>query len=250
MTDTRVIALMFHRVNDPATGYEPHLFEQYLAYLTHHFPIVIPGDPLPKTKLAICLTFDDAYFDFYHTVFPLLQKYDLRALLGVPVKYIVEKTELPAALRLSVPYAYNFEDATLQAKVPLCTWTELREMVQSQQVVVASHGFRHANLEQKNINLQEEIRLSQKILQEKLNCRIHHFVYPFGKMNHSAHRLVCAHYRFAIRIGSALNHGWKHRQQFIYRINADPLWKNIKLIDQKLIAKLNRKYWINRIRFK
>lgn len=247
---TKILTLMFHRVNDASLGYDPHQFSRYLAYLVEHFPIVIPGQTLPKVPLAICLTFDDAYFDFYQDVYPLLVKYQVKALLAVPVKYIVDNTDLNPSVRLSVPYAYEMENPNLQAKVPLCTWQELKEMVQSQQVVIASHGYQHANLAEKSSHYSQEIILSQAMLQQKLNVPITHFVYPFGRISTKAHQIVCENYAYGLRIGSALNIGWDDTRKFIYRINADPLWTNHQLVDDKLIRKLTLKYWINRIRFK
>jgi len=249
MSKTRVITLMFHRVNDKSLNFSPQLFAKYLSYLVSHFPIVTPGEKLPNVPLAICLTFDDAYFDFYHDVYPLLMQHHIKALLAVPVKYIVEKTSLTAEVRLSVPYAHNMEDAAYQAKVPFCTWEELKEMAQSEHVVIASHGYRHANLKDKTTNIDQEIRYSKKYLEEKLNLPVAHFVYPFGRVTRSIHKKVCQNYDFGIRIGSALNIAWDLNRRFVYRINADPLWLNQTEIGPKLIRQLTFKYWNNRIRF-
>lgn len=249
MTTTRVITLMFHRINDVSQGYYPQQFAQYLAYLVQHFPIVVPGEKLPNAPLAICLTFDDAYFDFYHDVYPLLKKHRVKAILAVPVQYIVQDTKVHVKDRLHVPYEHGMDPA-YQEKTPFCTWKELKEMSESNQVIMASHSFSHANLACKQTDLSKEIVFSQQILQEKLGIPIKNFVYPYGRMSKTAHQKVCQTYEYGIRIGSALNLGWDKSRHFVYRINADPLWTRLQPINEFLIKKLTLKYWINRLRLK
>jgi len=250
MSNPAVVTLMFHRVNESALGYCPQQFAKYLDYLVKHFPIVIPGQPLPKVPIAICLTFDDAYFDFYHHVYPLLQKHQIKALLAVPTHYIAESTDLSPNVRLSVPYGHDMANPEHLQKVPFCTWQELKEMAQSNLVVMASHGCKHANLAKKATDLTQEIIVSQDILQQHLNVPVRNFVYPYGCLTPRVHRTVRSHYDFGIRIGSALNLGWNHPQQFIYRINADPLWTRMRPIGKFLVKKLTLKYWMNRLRLK
>ncbi len=251
MTRTRVIVLMFHRVNDASLNHSPVQFANYLNYLVQNFPIVLPGDPIPDdVPLAICLTFDDAYFDFYHNVYPLLQQHQIKALLAVPVKYIVENTTLSTQTRLSVPYAHDMEDPSYATKVPFCTWEELREMAQSPNVVIASHGFRHANLSDRKVDLSQEITISQAILQLKLNQPVQHFVYPFGRTSNLARKKIQETYDYGLRIGGALNYKWNEKTRFLYRINADPLWTQHIPIHPALVKKLTFKYWLNRLRDK
>lgn len=240
---------MFHRVNDVSIGFEPAKFERYLDYLVNQFPIVLPGEDL-KSRTAVCLTFDDAYYDFYHHVFPLLQKYNIKALLAVPVGYIKDDTDVSPEIRLSVPYVKGMEDPSYASKTPFCTFKELREMAHSGLVDIASHGYLHQNLAKDDADFSQEIVLSKKILQDKLDAPVTNFVYPYGRMSKHAHDLVCQHYTFGIRIGSALNMGWDFSKRFVYRINADPLWTKYKPISAMLLNKLTLKYWGNRIRSK
>ncbi|MBS0287604.1 MAG: polysaccharide deacetylase family protein [Proteobacteria bacterium] len=248
-TKPRIITLMFHRVNDASLGYQPAQFAKYLDYLVKHFPIVVPGDPLTE-DVAVCLTFDDAYYDFYHDVYPLLIKHNIKAVLAVSVGYIVDDTNVTPQERLSVPYVQGMEDPKFACKTPFCTWKELREMSQSGHVIIASHGLMHQNLADKNSDLTQEIILSQKILQERLGIPINNFVYPYGRMSEQSHKMVCQNYDYGIRIGSALNLGWDTKNRFVYRINADPLWTKQKAISTLLIHKLTLKYWGNRLRLK
>ena len=245
-----VLSLMFHRVNDSSSQCDPSRFSAFLNYLVNTFPIVRLGDPLPSKGTAVMLTFDDAYYDFYHHVFPLLKSHQVPALLAVPVKYIVDSTNLSSSRRLSVPYPQGMENDDYQTKAPFCTWPELQEMASSSYVTIASHSHSHVNMTSPNVDFNQEIVLSKQILESKLQTKITSFVYPFGKMNKKAHDAVLNHYQYGVRIGSALNRGWDQKQGHLYRVDADHLWKHHRLIDPRLIRKLTLKYWLNRIRGK
>lgn len=247
---TTILSLMFHRVNDPSSQCCPKQFADYLRYLVDNFPIVTFEDPLPKAPLAIMLTFDDAYFDFYQTVFPLLKQHNIKALLAVPVKYILPSTSLCAQTRLSVPYPQGMENGLHGSKAPFCTWEELKEMADSTHVIMASHSYSHANLSDINTDFHKEIADSKTILENNLNKTVNSFVYPYGKTSRLAHQLVSKHYRYGLRIGSAINRGWAKPGQHLYRIDADKLWKNGTLISSGLIQRLTIKYWVNRLRGK
>lgn len=243
----KVITLMFHRVNDASLHFSPQQFANYLDYLVKHFPIVIPGQTLTHDPVGICLTFDDAYYDFYHDVYPLLKHYQIKALLAVPVKYITESSHVEPSIRLSVPYPQGMEPR-YQHTNPFCTWQELREMNNSGQVIITSHGFSHQNLAHQP-DLQQEIVTSKAILEQKLNTPIHHFIYPYGKMTRRVHQKVLQSYQYGLRIGGALNLNW-NTTKLIYRVNADPLWTQQRPIDAALIRKWTVKYWLNRLRCK
>jgi len=247
---TKILSLMFHRVNDPTTGCDPEQFSTFLSYLVKRFPVVMPDDPLPKVPLAIMLTFDDAYYDFYHNVFPLLKQHNIKALLAVPTQYILDSTSLSPDLRLSVPYPQGMQSPLYQDKAPFCTWEELREMANTPNVVVGSHSFSHANMADLNIDFQQEAINSKQLLERKLNQSVDYFVYPYGKMNLPVHQKIIQHYRYGVRIGSAINYGWQNSHRYIYRIDADKLWKNNLSIDKSLIRRASLKYWMNRLRGK
>lgn len=241
---------MFHRVNDPSTNCCPLQFSNFLSSLAAQFPIIMPDDPVPNVPVALMLTFDDAYYDFYHNVFPLLKKLNIKALLAVPTKYILEKTSLSSETRLSVPYPKGMNDNLHEEKAPFCTWEELKEMADSSHVIMGSHSFSHANMASSDYDFEVEAVHSKHVLENKLNQSVDYFVYPYGKMNKSVHTKIMQHYRYGVRIGSALNYGLNNPKRYIYRIDADPIWKNFKTIDNSLIRKASLKYWLNRLRGK
>ena len=212
---------MYHRVGKGKHANSVELMRSHLQYLKENFPIVLPGETLPKRRLSICLTFNDASYDFYHHVFPLLKEFNLRALLGVPVKYILDETSCEREERLSVPYTLAMQDGFWEKKAPFCTWNELKEMVFSGHVHVASHSYMHCNLTFNFVDLEREIVKSKKILEQKLSQSISSFIYPFGKTNMALHEFVKEHYPFTFRIGSGINRGWHETKKPISRIIGD-----------------------------
>jgi peptidoglycan/xylan/chitin deacetylase (PgdA/CDA1 family) len=244
-----LLVFMYHRIGRPELPQAATLFQRHVQALMRHYPIVTPGEPLIKNRLSVCLTFDDAYFDFYHTVYPLLIQLNIRAVLAVPVKFIMEKTTLSPAERLNVPPTQMMTEGIYQTRVPFCTWQEIQEMAASGHVVMASHSYNHLNLDQPGYDFQQEIAVSQQILAEKTNQPVTTFVYPFGKMNRNLHRYVRAHYAYGMRIGSALNRDWENRgTHLIYRIDADPFWQQQIQWGTRHYWKYSLKYFSNLIR--
>lgn len=246
---TKLIILMFHRVCDAQQHFEPTVFATYLQYLIKHYHITLPGKPLDESKVNICLTFDDAYCDFYFYVYPLLQKYNIPAVLGVTTDYIVEQTTLATQTRISVPYPQGMSGDLWCDKVPFCTWVEIQEMHQSGLVEMASHSASHPHLTDPKCDLNKEIIQSKAILTQKLQSTINCFIYPFGDYNSKVHTLVRKHYQYDMRIGSALNKHWETKGP-LYRLDAENHWPLNQPLSDKLLRKMHRKYWANRIRGK
>lgn len=215
-----ISVIMYHHINsdDLPLSNSFAMMEAHLSLIARRYTTVFPGENVPN---GICLTFDDGYFDFYHYVFPLLQKYDLKALLAVPTAYIVESTTLSAHQRLSLTHAQIYENALTHA--PFCTYKELREMVNSGYVRIASHSMNHLNLTDEGIDLEEELITSKALLEQKLGVKIDSFVLPYGKYNASVITLAKRYYPYVFRIGNALNPSWEGIGGMIYRIKGDAL---------------------------
>ncbi|MCB1110534.1 MAG: polysaccharide deacetylase family protein [Chlamydiia bacterium] len=216
-----LIAPLYHKVGNGKYANSLETFEAHFAYIAARYPTVLPGDPLPK-GISVCLTFDDAFFDFYHLIFPLLKKYALKALLAVPTAYIPETTSLSPHKRLEK--AATFPDKAPPIPSPaFCTWEELQTLTKSPLIQIASHSLHHRPLTSKHIDLENELLLSKQILEEKLQTPITTFVYPFGLFTPKAHTLAKQHYTHIFRIGNAHNISWSNTNQLLYRINADAL---------------------------
>lgn len=213
--------VMYHHINsdDLPLSNSDEMIETHLRLISERYVTVFPGEAL--SQKSICLTFDDAYYDFYHYVFPLLQKYNLKALLAVPVAYILDDTDIDSAKRLSLKHHDIYEN--FKEFAPFCTYSELREMIRSGHIAIASHSMNHVNLTQEGINLDEEIVNSKHLLEEKLGFRVDSFVLPYGKYNDVVVALAQEYYSYTFRIGNALNPSWDGIGGLLYRIKGDSL---------------------------
>lgn len=134
-------------------------------------------------------------------------------------------------------------------KQPLCSYSEIKTMVDSGLVLPASHSHTHIDLSQQLSAdiLNTEVVQSKKILEQKLNTDIDYFVYPFGKFCAKTHNLVLQNYKFAFRIGGAIN---LNAKKMLYRIDADDIWQHNKTISKFFLLKLKLKYYLNIFRGK
>jgi peptidoglycan/xylan/chitin deacetylase (PgdA/CDA1 family) len=236
-----LICPLYHRVNKEVYSNTFEIMEAHLRHISVQYNVVLPGEPLVSNTLNVCLTFDDACYDFYHLVFPLLQKYSLRALLAVPVKYIQDDTTVSADVRLAVRHEEAHLDGVYQLNAPYCTWRELKEMTESGLVAIASHSYSHCAVRGDGlVDLDLELVQSKRILEEKLGIAVSAFVYPFGTYDKAAFSLVKRHYEFAMRIGNAINSSWLNTTGVTYRVNADGMKDPFELFSAK---KMFGYYW-------
>lgn len=222
-----LLVLMYHRVfndNDSANS-----FVRHLTSIAQKYPIIVPGDNIPPNKLAVCLTFDDAYYDFYHVVYPQLKALNIKAVLAVAPKFILDRTDVAAETRLAVPQEKVTKPKVYESLAPYCTWAELQEMIASGHVVVASHSLSHANLIAPETDLSKEVFDSKQILEKRLGQTIETFIYPYGKSNADVRNMVQNYYTYNMRIGGALNFSWHNKTGYTYRVDANHFWPEEKL---------------------
>lgn len=117
-----------------------------------------------SSKSAV-LTFDDGYRDFYTDVFPILKKYQVKA-----VAYVVP----------------NFLDKPNN----LTTW-QLQEIAKSGLVEIGAHTMDHSYLHGLHADtVKFEVEQSKKYLERKLGIRVVSFAYPYGAFDNSAIDIV------------------------------------------------------------
>lgn len=106
-------------------------FAAHLAWLkNNHYRVISVQDLVDAAAgrqdlpdKAVMLTFDDGYQSFYTRVFPLLKKYRYPATLALVGSWMEE------------------EHAEDRPKIPLMTWPQVREVVASGLVEIASHSY-------------------------------------------------------------------------------------------------------------
>lgn len=174
----RVPILMYHQVGEPTSQYvrlavSVQRFEEQMRALSEAgvatlgmgdlYDAVTKGRSFPQGAVAI--TFDDGLESAYFAVFPVLQRYRLRATLYVPAGRVGGTGYL--------------------------TWDQIREMRASGLVTIAAHTVDHVNLRSLSRDAAwRQIEGSREILEENLGAKVEHFAYPFGKTDERIEALV------------------------------------------------------------
>lgn len=203
----------------------------HILFLKKHFHIVFPQEVSCKKWVQVSLFFDYASADFYYTIFPFLFKHNVKAILGVPCRYILNEVTCHVEKRLVIPDGIATLDDVFLNQQPFCSWKELLEMKKSHLIDFASHGFAIRNLKNRPDYLSKEIVLSKEILENKLSQPIRHFIYPLGVTDHTASTVVRETYEYSFLLGNALN--TRNRKHSIRRIDSS----NVDVLNNSLAMK-------------
>lgn len=234
-----LVILLYHRSFVCRYGNSLDTLERHFQYLKKLYPIKLPFEPLTKGRLNVCLSFDDATYDFYHNVYPLLKTYNLKALLSVPVSYIEESHIQSPEERLKSLGDFSFQRSP--PSYAFCSFNELKEMADSDLVSIASHGMDHVDLSKKETNLDYELLTSKHVLEKQLQKPIDVLVLPYGKYNRVVLKESKDPYKIVMRIGSGVNFSWN--DPLHYRVNAD----QVEDISQLFSIKNKVFYFFNKL---
>jgi peptidoglycan/xylan/chitin deacetylase (PgdA/CDA1 family) len=138
-------------------------------------------------KKFIIITIDDGYEDNYHLLFPLLKKYNFKAVI-----YMVT----------GVNYNKWDVDSIQESKFPLMNNSQLIEMVNSGLVEIGGHTLTHPDLRQlANEQLQQEISFNKLQIEKIINKNIISFSYPYGLTNKKTKHVIKKNgYKFAVSV--------------------------------------------------
>lgn len=175
----------------------PEYFEDDLRYLRDNGYTAVSvselteyfrrGKPLPAKP--VMLTFDDGYLNNYTYAFPLLKKYNAKAVLS-PIAAESDRAE---------------GEENPDPRWSQCSWDELREMAESGLVEIENHSYDlhklyrdRQGIQQKSGEGEEEYkkRIGEDI--QKANSRIEEktsfcpkaFVYPFGAKSPASEEVI------------------------------------------------------------
>ena len=157
------VVFMYHHIKPESNKDDftvtPEVFEKQVKYLISKKYNFIGLEDLntdKKIKKPVMITFDDGYIDNYKYVFPILKKYNIKAVVFL----IVGRT------------------GTDQDYL---TWQQVFEMEKSGLVSFGSHGLTHTNIRRMEESLAlKELKESKSILEAKLGHSVTAFCYPFG----------------------------------------------------------------------
>jgi len=192
--------LMYHRVVKQAPAlskFDIYItrenLEKHLQFLRVRGIETLTFEDLTRRRAprkAVILTFDDGYADNYENLFPLLQKYGMKA-----VVYALGNRK----------HRNNYWDIPKgEPATPLLTDAQIRAMAASGLVEIGSHALNHVRMTELNpAALRKEVAQSREILGKLVGKPILSFAYPFGAYNEAAKQAVAeAGYRFGIAVNS------------------------------------------------
>jgi len=137
----------------------------------------------------VVLSIDDGHRSVYEKVYPLLKKYNMTATLAIIVNSLFNDNA--GYLRRGRGYYINYE--------------EIKEMVDSCNVEIASHSLSHPWLTRlDSARLWQEVYRSRLILESLFGIPVLTFVYPYGAMDARVRRFV---ERAGYRLGRAVRPG-------------------------------------------
>ena len=175
----KVPIVCYHSVspqyNSGAFRITPNAFEEQISYLTHHYnviPLSAFVDQIYKgqaLKNTVIVTFDDGYRDNYIYAYPILKKYKCPATIFLPTAFIEREIVITEDKEVLIPLK----------------WPEIREMAKSGLISIGAHGHTHIELSSLDTDGQrKEIRLSKKIIKDKVGLDVNLFAYPYGQLCH------------------------------------------------------------------
>ncbi len=238
-----LLVLTYHRARACRDGNPASMLDAHFEHIAAHFENVLPGERLLATRDSVCLAFDGAFFDFHATVFPLLRKHNLRALLAVAPAVIRDHTTASAADRVATATDAAYAHPSVDA---FCTWNELDQLVRSGHVGIAAHGYTHCRLDHPQADAETEVHVPRTLLGARLQTTVESFVFPHQCYTRRIVDEARTGYDFVFGGGNAANRTWRHR--LLYRINADSLRSPAApFAPAKLLLHRSRYLW-NRLR--
>ena len=185
--NVNVPVLMYHAVSDDMWGISelfvsPSEMEKQLAYLVDN-----GYDPIWFQDLShvedydkpVILTFDDGYDDNFTELFPLLQKYEVKA------------TE--------------FVIGNAMGKSHKMTAEQVKELSDSELITVQSHGYTHHDMDVMGAEeLEYELGESWRVITRATGKIPSVLCYPTGKYNGSTLEIAEKYYNFGLKMNGGL----------------------------------------------
>jgi peptidoglycan/xylan/chitin deacetylase (PgdA/CDA1 family) len=184
--------LMYHWVSgDPgerlrAWGVTPEQFESQMQYLSDEGYRVVPLDEVvatvrgkrPSSEREVAITFDDGYRDFLEHAAPVLRRFSFAATIFL------------VADRVGQTNSWDARHGDRPR--PLMGWSEAAALAAAG-MEIGSHARTHRFLPAlSDQELEDEIRGSKRILEDRLGREMRFFSYPHGLHDERALRWVAA----------------------------------------------------------
>lgn len=194
--------IMYHSIlKDPSRSNKytvtPSVLEEDLKYIKDNgyttvtisdlISYVYDDTPLPEKPIV--LTFDDGHYNNYGYLFPLLEKYDMKAVISIVGSYTDKFTETDEA---NLNYSY-------------LRWKDIKELMDTGRIEFQNHTYSlHSNTGKRNGTkkikgetdehyknvLEEDILKLQQEFEENTNYTPQCFTYPFGGISNASLNMI------------------------------------------------------------
>lgn len=195
--------VMYHHVSPEGRGLSasPDVFEGHLIYLKKDGWRTLSGEEFLQVIQAgkihdkyVVLTFDDGFADNYVYAYPLLKKYGMKALLFVTTSFI-DDIDIKRDNFKPFPHKEAWRLAfTERRHEVMCTWKELKEMDESGVFDIQAHSNSHNTptfiREKRYQELEDDLLLCKRTLEEKLSKSVYHLSWPKGVYNYDSIRIA------------------------------------------------------------
>jgi peptidoglycan/xylan/chitin deacetylase (PgdA/CDA1 family) len=180
-TRSDACALMYHSIGDSDTPLtvSPASFESQMRWIRENRnPIsgeqlrgYLAGGDVPPDSVLV--TLDDGYKDNYTTAWPILQRYEIPAVLFVATGFVDAKIPLYAAM------------------LPALSWGEIRELHSSGMIEIGAHTRTHIRLSEVEAEVARRTIVDSKAdLEDALGVSVQSFCYPQGRFNQQVVEMV------------------------------------------------------------
>lgn len=160
-------------------GYESVVVQDLIDYVQY-------GEPLPERPIMI--TFDDGYLSNLVYAYPLLEKYDLKAVISVVGAFCQRYTDEPDG---NPAYAQ-------------LSWDQVGQLAATGRFEIQNHSYNlhqsrqgaslqeaaGESLDQYRSRLQQDLSLNQQLIEQATGSRPTCMTYPFGLTTDAARQLV------------------------------------------------------------
>lgn len=197
--------LMYHGVLDKPYGATSLFvsvkeFKNHMQYLFDFGYTPIFLSEIENTKdieKPIIITFDDGYKDVYDYAFPILKKYNFKANFYLISHWVGGESYI--------------------------NWDMAKEMDESKLIEIGSHTKTHVYLGKQNIEkIEEELKESKELIENKLNKKINTIAYPYGSYNNDVINIAKKYYDYALSTNEGNENSenlnkYKLKRHYIYR---------------------------------
>ncbi len=167
------LVLVYHKI-DPRPDFglstiHPEILDSHLQFLSEQGFRFVTLSGLKETPSRACaIVWDDAYAGVTQYALPIMRKHSCPGTTAIIANYVG---------------ADNTWDVPIGRRFRHCDWDELTELI-AQGWEAASHSCSHRSMVSLRSEwIEREANESKRLLEDRLQIPVCHFVYPFGMRN-------------------------------------------------------------------